>query len=209
MDGVSQPSSGHGGYAMLPNVRIYDCNDGEIEKIDQSVRWLQQNMAALDAQMGRIGLINWPGNSRENFEEKLSKDLKFYCINHKSKCTRERGSMLEKVYPGVAQKRVNLCPQNLRDVADLLAVSRESIYATVVAHEIAHLVRLNAHRSGCQNTIANPCFSTAVGLTTDAAYRGLTFDAALWQDAWCGTLDPAGGQELVDRKLQEPPLTSN
>jgi len=211
MDGVSQQSSGNGGYVTLPNVRIYDCNDGEIEKIDQSVRWLQQNMAALDAQMGRNGLMDWPGNSRENFEEKLSKDLKFYCINHKNKCTRQRDDMLGKVYPGVAQKRVNLCTQNMRDVAGILGIDRQSFYVQVVAHEIAHLVRLNMHRSNCLESFTNPRFSQALGLAADAAHRGITYDAAQWQDSWCGLEDfeAASGQDIIDNKLQEPPLTSN
>jgi hypothetical protein len=211
MAGGSQPSTGNGGYSTLPNVSIYDCNDGETEKIDQSVRWLQQNMAALDAQMGRNGLMDWPGNSRENFEEKLSKDLKFYCINHKNKCTRERDSMLGKVYPGVAQKRINLCTQNMRDVAELLGIPRQSFYVQVVAHEIGHLVRLNAHRSNCLESFTNARFSQAVGLAADAAHRAITYNAAQWQDSWCGVGDfeAAGGQDVIDNKLQEPPLTAN
>jgi hypothetical protein len=212
MDGVSQPSSGAGAAddARLPNVDVYDCNDGETDKIHESVRWLQDNLSALDAKMGRDGLMDWPGDSRANFEEKLSKPLKFYCINHKNKCTRQRDTMLGKVYPGVAQKRVNLCTQNMRDVADLLAIDRQALYVQVVAHEIAHLVRLNAHRSNCLEAFTNPRFSQAVGLAADSAYRGIDYSAAAWQDVWCGVGDfeAASGQWIIDNKLQEPPLTA-
>ncbi len=211
MTGGTQSSSGGGGYATLPNVRIYDCNDGETEKIDQSVRWLQQNMAAIDGQMGRNGLMDWPGNSRENFSDKLSEELKFYCINQKNKCTRERDTLLGKVYVGVAQKRVNLCTENIREVADTLGVDRQSLYTAVVAHELGHLVRLNAHRASCEDSFTRPRFSQALGLAVEAAYRGLDYSSVVWTAAYCGVAGAsatagAGGMDVIDNKLQEPPL---
>lgn len=202
MDGVSQPSSAPTGYVTLPNVSAYDCNDLEVEKIDRSVRWLQDNMALVDAQMGQNGLMDWPGNSRENFVEKLDSELKFYCINHKRKCRKQM--MLGIAYPAVAPKRVNLCTANIREYAENVGVGRQSLYVEVVAHEVAHLVRINGHRNVCADQYFRPRFSQALGLAAEAAHRGITYDPDQWYNSRCSP-GGAGGMDVVNNKLQSPP----
>jgi len=88
--------------------------------------------------MGANGHMEWPGNSRENFKEKLRKDLKFVCISEKKKC----GKLPGIVYPVVAQKRVNLCTNSMRDAADYLGIPNKVLYVHVVVHDVGHLVRL-------------------------------------------------------------------
>lgn len=157
----------------LSNVETTDCGNLETNKIHIAVDWLQGNLNEVDKQMGRNGLMDWPGNSRENFEEKLDKKLKFHCINEKDKC----GDLLGIVYPVFAQKRINLCTNSIRASADSSDRSRQSMYVHVVAHEIGHLIRLNKHRSKCTDMLNNPRFSQSVGFAAGHAYRGDTYNA--------------------------------
>ncbi|MEM8950400.1 MAG: hypothetical protein AAGA21_12160 [Pseudomonadota bacterium] len=204
----TSPGGGGGGYVTLPNVTTYDCTSDRTEMIDQSVRWLQNNLNLVDAQMGRNGLMDWPGNSEENFEEKLYKDLKIYCINDKNKC-QNRVGLLGIVHPVVAQKRVNLCGQNIEANAAILGIDQQSLYVSTVAHEIGHLVRVNGHRNGCADRFRRPRFSQAVGLAAEAAHRGIDYDADDWFVTGCPTgtaSSGAGGFDVIDNKLQAPPI---
>ncbi len=215
-------SSGDTGYATLSNVRIFDCTDEETESIDQSVRWLRANMAAIDAQMGRNSLMDWPGNSRENFVDKLNSELHFYCINDKNKCENKPG-LLGKTYPGFAQKRVNICGDNIRYWAGWTApvleelgyatIDEQTLYTTVVAHEIGHLIRANVHRTNCERSYTRARFSKALGLAVEAAGRGIDYDTTEWLHIYCGIEPPistAGrptGFEIIDiKKNQQPPV---
>jgi hypothetical protein len=204
--GSSGGAGTSGGGTWLANVETHDCKDLEAEKIVVGVRWLQDNLAAIDAQMGRNGLMAWPGNSRANFEQKLSKQLKFYCINDKNKC--EDGSLRGIVHPVVAQKRINLCTQNMRDDADARGISRQSYYIHLIAHEIGHLVRINAHRSDCRERFSNPRFSQALGLAAEAAHRGVSYDADQFLSWYCPTTAQPDWQDIIeDKQHNEPPLT--
>ena len=53
--GGSSGTGTSGGSTWLANVETHDCNDLEADKIVVGVRWLQDNLAAIDAQMGRNG----------------------------------------------------------------------------------------------------------------------------------------------------------
>jgi hypothetical protein len=205
-DGGGGGGSAGGSSTWLSNVEVHDCNDLETEKIEVGVRWLQDNLALIDAQMGRNGLIDWPGNSRANFEEKLAKQLKFYCINDKKKC--EDGSLRGIVHPVVAQKRINLCTQNMRDDADARGISRQSYYIHLIAHEVGHLVRINTHRSGCSERFTDPRFSGALGLAAEVAHRGVDYDASYFLAWYCPTTTRPGGLDIVESKQhQEPPVS--
>jgi hypothetical protein len=156
--------------------------------------------------MGRNGLMSWPGNSRANFDEKLDRQLKFYCINDKNKC--EDGSLKGIVHPVVAQQRINLCSQNIRDDADARGISRQSFYIHVIAHEIAHLVRINAHHSSCSEEFTNPRFSGALGLAAEAAHRGVNYDADEFLAWYCPATPQPDWRDIVeDKRNNQPPLT--
>jgi hypothetical protein len=209
-DGASPGNGGGSAESSGPaNVETYDCTAAETADIESAVEWLSENLSAIDGQMGRNGLMNWPGNSRENFEDKLSKPLKFYCINDKNKCG--DGGLKGIVHPVVAQKRINLCAQNIRDDATLRGISRQSRYAHTIAHEIGHLVRINAHRSDCREEFTDPRFSTAIGLAAETAHRGVNYDASEFLGLYCPA--PASmpdWQDIIEQKQnQKPPITAS
>lgn len=185
----------------VANVETYGCIDLERNKIHIAVDWLSHHMNAIDGQMGRNSLLDWPGNSRENFEEKLEKTLKFHCINEKDKCN----GLLGIAYPIVAQKRVNICANSIRDQADRLKIPRKALYVHVVAHEIGHLVHLNSHRSACADYYTNPRFSQSLGLAAEFAYRGLTYDASDAVDLFCSR-PRTSSEDIIENKLKTPPI---
>jgi hypothetical protein len=205
------PSSGSGGGSAASsgpaNVETYDCTASETTDIESAVEWLSENLSAIDGQMGRNGLMDWPGNSRENFDDKLAKPLKFYCINDKNKCG--DGGLKGIVHPVVAQKRINLCAQNIRADADARGISRQSRYVNTIAHEIGHLVRWNLHRSSCREEFNDPRFSTAIGMAAEAAHRGVDYDASEFIDLYCGATTPPSAEEIIEMKQnQKPPITA-
>jgi hypothetical protein len=205
-DGASSGSGGGSTGSSGPaNVETYDCTAAETADIELAVEWLSENLSAIDGQMGRNGLMNWPGNSRENFRDKLSKELKFYCINDKNKCG--DGGLKGIVHPVVAQKRINLCAQNIRDDASSRGISRQSRYIHTIAHEIGHLVRINAHRSGCSERFTNPRFSMALGLAAEAAHRGIDYDASEFVAWYCATTPPSWEEIIEMKQNQKPPMT--
>jgi hypothetical protein len=131
--------------------------------------------------MGKNKLMDWPGQSRTKFKKKVKKDLKFFCINEKKKCKVEEGDtslLLGQVVPVFAQKRINLCTKNLQTAADNRGVSVMSKYVGVISHEIAHLIRLNAHRTNCKKKYTMPRFSQSVGFAAEYAYRGEYYNSS-------------------------------
>jgi hypothetical protein len=203
------PSGGGGstpGDSGLANVETNDCSALETEKIEFAVAWLSENLSAIDDQMGRNGLMDWPGNSRENFKDKLSKELKFYCINEKNKC--DDGGLKGIVHPVVAQKRINLCTQNIREDADARGIDRQSRYIHTIAHEIGHLVRINAHRNDCREEFTDPRFSTALGVAAESAHRGVDYDADEFIALYCPAASMPDWEDIVEeKKNNEPPIT--
>ncbi|MCI0506157.1 MAG: hypothetical protein L0Z73_08605 [Gammaproteobacteria bacterium] len=202
--GIETSSNNSGDSKLrLSNVDVESCNELEENKIHFAVDWLQKNLPAIDAQMGRNGLISWPDNSRENFADKLRKDLKFVCISEKNKCD----DLLGIVYPVVAQKRINLCTSSIRDNAAKRGINNKTLYVHVVAHEVGHLVRLNKHRNNCAERYTNPRFSQSLGLAAESAYLGVTYDATPFVN---GCSPPkTSGQDIIENKLQPPPMTVN
>jgi len=188
-------------YVLPSNVTTEGCSSTDSKRIGQAVEWLQDNLTSIGAKMLESSpyLMYWPGNSRENFREKLDKDLKFVCINEKDKCNRLWGI----TYPIVAQQRINLCTTNLNQAGGGDAVKTDSLYVHVVAHEIGHLVRLNAHSSSCVKRYTEGTFSDALGFAAEYAFLGIPYDP--WK-----LVEQACGHEPFDwtRKQEnmEPPL---
>ena len=181
-DGTSsntQTSNGtSAGSSTLPGgVSAEDCSATNTRRIGDAVRWLRGNLAAVTAELNRAEhLMSWPGNSRENFEEKLDGELNFYCIDHKNKC--DDGNLRGIVYPVVAAKRINLCAANMVSHATSDATSTiDSRFVGTIAHEIGHLVRANAHRDACSDRYYRPRFSQAVGLAAEHAFLGVAYES--------------------------------
>lgn len=195
---VDIPDTPDTGLIRVSTVETYDCSDLETNKIHFAVDWLKTNLSGLDERMGSNGLMAWPGNSRNKFADKLEKELKFYCISGKDKCD----DLLGIVYPVLAQKRINLCTNSIRDDADGRDILRKASYVHVIAHETGHLIRFNEHRNNCIDLYSNPRFSQSVGLAAEYAYRGLTYNAA---DFSCASTQ-TDWEDIVDNKLKESPV---
>ncbi|MBT3236639.1 MAG: hypothetical protein HN353_11850 [Bdellovibrionales bacterium] len=167
--------------ANAGTIKTVGCNSGETQKIKSAVRWLKNNISKIDQKMGRNDLMNWPGNSRNKFIKKLDKTLKFHCISQKNRCYNDPnkpGYLLGRVVPVFNQKRVNLCTNNIRTYASDWSRSRLAMYIHVIAHEIAHLVRLNAHRNQCVDKYENPRFSQSVGFAAEYAFASDNYNSA-------------------------------
>ena len=54
----------------VATVDTVDCSAGETDQIHLAVDFLANNMAAIDSEMGRAGLMAWPGTSRAGFVRK-------------------------------------------------------------------------------------------------------------------------------------------
>jgi len=158
-----------------------DCNSSDKSKIKTSVNWLKSNMSKIDAKMGKNGLKDWPGKSRKKFVKKLDKKLKIRCRRSDSKmCTPKQVSTnvtrttRGRVIPILHQRRIDLCLDNIENSGDN-AQEDQAYLTSVIAHEIAHLVRLNAHRTNCVKKYEKPRFSQSVGLATFHAYMGTRY----------------------------------
>jgi hypothetical protein len=97
--------------------------------------------------MGKNGLMDWPGGSRSKFAKKLRSRLKIRCIDSKSKCDPTGKKTLRgRVVPILAQRRIALCTNNIASTSSKTGESEIALYIGVLAHEVAHLVRVNSHR---------------------------------------------------------------
>jgi hypothetical protein len=160
--GSGSDKPGPSGPSSLANITVENCSSVASQRISFAVSWLQNNMAAIDETMRQSGvLMSWPGNSRENFEDKLHKSLKFECINQKNKCA----GLWGRVVPILHQKRVALCTDTIDASAGYVPSRMDELYIHVIGHEIAHLVRLNDHAGNCG-------FSAAVGFAAEYGFRG-------------------------------------
>ena len=158
-----------------------ECSSSDRRQIKASIRWLKSNMNKLDAKMGKNGLKDWPGWSRKKFIKKLDKKLKIRCRRSDSKmCTPKQVSenltqtTRGRVIPILHQRRIDLCLDNIENSGKSTQEDQAHL-TSVIAHEIAHLVRLNAHRTNCVKKYKKPRFSQSVGLATFHAYMGTRY----------------------------------
>ena len=151
--------------ALAGDIKFKNCSSSDQTNIKSALKWLKNNMAKIDSRMGKNRLMKWPGKSRSKFVKKLSKNLKFVCKNDKKKCKPNRDGtvLMGKVVPVFAQKTIQLCTNNYGGQVN---------YVSTIAHEIAHLVRLNAHRTNCEKMYKNPRFSKSVGLAAKHGFNG-------------------------------------
>ena len=148
-----------------------DCSATDKKNIKSAISWIKGNMGQIDRKMGKNGLMDWPGKSRKRFVAKLDKKLIFKCKNEKKKCKpRDDGTVLMgKVVPVFKQRTIQLCTNNF--------FAGKANYAGTIAHEVAHLIRLNAHRLKKCRKYTNPRFSQSVGMATFHAYEKKTYKA--------------------------------
>lgn len=171
----------------LSEVTTEDCSSADAQRIGFAVKWLQDNLPLIDAKMAEsVILQSWPGNSRENFADKLDKRLKFVCISQKNKCS----GLFGITYPVFAQKRVNLCTSTINDAADHDPYTMDALYIHTVSHEIGHLIRLNAHGNDCVKRFTEPTFSDALGFAAEYAFRGIPYDPAVYTKGCPGQSAP-------------------
>jgi hypothetical protein len=195
--GSGSDKPGSSGLYLLSNIDVENCSDAASQRISSAVAWLQDNLPAIDATMSQSNvLMDWPGNSRKNFEDKLHKDLKFECINQKNKCERLWG----RTVPILHQQRVALCTDSIDEAAGTDPLDRDALYIHVISHEIGHFVRLNGHASNCS-------FSDAVGFAAEYAFRGIPY-----QPGTRGPCSSPSGFDIADKLNSgnmEKPLVSS
>lgn len=175
---ISWPSA-----AVAGTVTFQGCSTTEKGKINDALYWLKTNQSRIDSKMGQRGLMAWPGSSRQKFIAKLKKNLIFACVSTTNQCQvdeNDTSMLLGKVIPVFQQNRVQLCTNNIRRAANDENKSQLSLYAHVIAHEIAHLIRLNAHRPNCVKKYENPRFSKSVGLAVENAYRNTNYQSSYY-----------------------------
>lgn len=167
---VAAPVAAH----AKPKLVFKRCNAKEKKKIKKAVRWLRNNFGKISRQMGKNGLMDWPGKSKKKLKKKLTrKKIKFRCIGDKKRCQPKKkkngyyGQLKGRAVPILHQRRVALCTNALQGRGE---------YAAVIMHELAHLVRINAHRSKCKKRCRKPRFSESVEQATFAAYTGDPYD---------------------------------
>ena len=161
-----------GGSAHAIDLEYKNCSSADKIAIRDAVVWLKNNMSKLDAKMGKNKLMNWPGKSRNKFDKKLDKKLKFVCKNDSKKCQpNEDGTVLfGQVVPVFKQRTIQLCTQNFS--------GHQHHFVGTIAHEIAHLIRLNAHRLKCKDKYTKPRFSQSVGLAAKHAYKNTAYNSS-------------------------------
>lgn len=161
------------GSALAGTVTYKDCSATAKSEIPKALAWLTGNISKVDAKMGKNGLMDWPGDSRSKWKAKLGKDLHFVCKDEKNKCQRVSGDgmvLYGQVVPVFAQKTIQLCTNHFsRGLED---------YVSTIAHEVGHLVRLNAHRTSCTKKCEKPRFSQSVGLAARHAYKNTSYSAS-------------------------------
>lgn len=158
--------------AFAGKLRIKKCSAAEKASIRHAHAWLKKNVRNIDRQMGRNGLMDWPGKSRKKFIKKLNKRLKVVCINDRMKCRKARKNgtiLMGRTVPILHQRRVALCANSFTSQAD---------YVSTLAHEIGHLIRLNVHRTNCVKRYRHPRFAQSLGLAAFHAYNGVDYNAA-------------------------------
>ena len=155
-------------------LKFKDCSATDKKNIKSAISWIKGNMKLIDRKMGKNGLMDWPGKSRKKFVAKIDKKLKFICKNKKNKCAPQSdGTVLfGKVVPVFKQRTIQLCTNNF--------YAGKANYVGTIAHEVAHLIRLNAHRLKKCKKYTNPRFSQSVGMAALHAYKNKTYKAENW-----------------------------
>lgn len=182
----TDPNTGPPPVYLPANVSTEGCSSADSRRIGDAVTWLQNNIPAISARMAESRyLMSWPGNTRENFEEKLDEDLEFHCISQKNKCD----DLLGIVYPVFAQSRINLCSAEINARGGGDPAKTDALFVGVIAHEIGHLIRINTHQGGCITRFTDGSFSDALGFAAEYAFRGDPYDPLNYVSG-CPGLDP-------------------
>jgi hypothetical protein len=147
------------------------CTASHERNIKAALGWVVDHYGDISKNMGKRGLLAWPGKSKAKLKKKLAKkNLKFSCIQDKKRCkATKKGQLRGRTVPILHQRRIALCMNVLGDQADL---------ASVIVHEAAHLVRLNAHRTKCAERCKRPRFSESAEQATLWAHTGTPYDGA-------------------------------
>jgi hypothetical protein len=200
---LPEPEPAPDAVRLPANVSTENCSRRDSERIGFAVQWLQGNLPLIDQRMLESPeLMFWPGDSRRKFEEKLHQELKFVCIDDKNKC----GGLFGITHPVFAQRRINLCTENINRAGKGQSMQTDALYVHLVGHEIGHLVRLNSHSGGCIARYTDGSFSDALGLAAEYAFLGQTYDPRDHADV-CPRLDASafgleGKPDSMDRPVQ-------
>jgi len=172
-----------------------DCSAESRGRIKAAVQWLVARLPDLDQQLGRGGLANWSGKSRDRFARRLLKGkLRFTC--HKD-CTAPRFSKIQIgdwSLPIAHGSKIPVCTRPEYDTAKL---------AAMIGHGLGHLVWINAHRRTCHERCTQPRLGTSLLYATHHVALGSVYEATYCMAA-CGAMP--GASAPVEDKAAVPPV---
>ena len=156
--------------AFARSLDMRGCKKEERQEVHKAVRWLVENFDAIDTRMGTSTLMAWPENVRAKFKKRLAKNnFKVSCWRPQ-KCDKyadESKNHSAAGFPIFHRRRITLCPDRLPDTG---------AYATVIAHELGHLVYINSDRKTCAERCSTPRLSHSLALATLGAWTGIEFN---------------------------------
>ncbi len=186
--------------AEAAKIEFSDCGSASRQRIQAAVDWLVSRLPDLDAHLGKSGLSDWSGKSRDRFAARLiKKKLRFSC--HKD-CSGSRFKV-EKV--GSSEliighgSRIPICTSAPYETPQI---------AAIIAHGLGHLVWINAHRRTCLERCSKPRLSTSLLKVTHHLTLGTSYDPAVCM-ASCGPVPGAAPAVETPATSPTPKVTED
>ena len=176
------------------------CSRTERSQIKTALNWLLDNLPNIDRRLLKNELSDWPGRSRKRFVTRIKKrELTIVCQKKQSRCSGDKvpywieadGRRL----PVLHSHQIQLCTRELRGASD---------YALVIAHELGHLVWVNAHRKVCADTCLKLRLSRSLEVAVKNEQQGRHYDPTSCLVA-CGE-QPLQAIEGAAGGIQAPPI---
>ena len=150
-------------HAGKPNLKFKKCKKADEAQIEKAWQWVIDHVDDIAAKMGKDGLSKMSAKQKARYKKKLEKKTNVRCIDDKKSCKNSKVDGY--AIPILHQKKIHLCTKELNARRDPM---RE--YVIVIAHELAHLVKIQAHRTNCEKYYRNPRFAQSIDLATDSIY---------------------------------------
>ena len=157
-------------FAFASGAETRQCDRQQKKRIRAALTTLKTTLADLDQRLGRNGLSPWLGKSRDRFAKRLTgRTLKMRCHLDCEAPKFQVVKLGDWALPIAHGSGLELC------LSDEMTPEK---LVVAVAHGLAHLSRINAHRLTCEERCLKPRFSHSIMLAIYHAQRGSFFDSA-------------------------------